>query len=119
MSDLENLYQEAVREDDLVIKPDQDDISEEFIREFAATALDASFERLSGKQTALVEKVMLHMICNRMIEWHSKIGVHLSEQGEHMAALGWLRDAGKFQSIVCLLETIGVSDEDFTHKIRD
>ena len=36
------------------------------------------------------------------------------EDGEHSAALGWARDAGKFQSILNILDTVEVCDDDFT-----
>lgn len=118
MADLEALFEDAVREEDLAPKFDQDDCSEDFITSLAAKSLDAIMEPLSGKQACMVEKVILHLITQRMIEWHSRVGAKLSEDSDTGAAIGWSRDAGKFQAILCILETIQVSDDDFTNTVH-
>ena len=38
----------------------------------------------------------------------------LHELCRYHEALFWSRDAGKFQAIMCILDTIGVCDDDFT-----
>ena len=118
MADLEALFEDAVREDDLTPEIDPEDCSQEFISKTAASALDKIIEPLSGKQAAMVEKVILHLVTQRMIEWHSRVGAKLAEDADAMSSVGWSRDGGKFQAILCILETIGVSDDDFTCIVR-
>ena len=114
LADLEALYEDAVREEDITPEVDPDDCSQEFITSTAATALDELMEPLSGKQACMVEKVILHLVTQRMIEWHSRVGAKLADDSDSRSSVGWSRDAGKFQAILCILDTIGVSDDDFT-----
>ena len=62
----------------------------------------------------LVAKMSMIFTINRMIEWHSTVGLQMAENGEHRSAIGWARDAGKFQAIANILDTISVCEEDFT-----
>ena len=59
-------------------------------------------------------KVAAIAIMTNMLDWHSRMAKSLMEEGEHSAALGWARDAGKFQSILNILDTVEVCDDDFT-----
>ena len=59
-------------------------------------------------------KVAAIAIMTNMLEWHSRTAKALMEDGEYSAALGWARDAGKFQSILNILDTVEVCDDDFT-----
>ena len=59
-------------------------------------------------------KVAAIAIMTNMLDWHSRMSKSLMEEGEHSAALGWARDAGKFQSILNILDTVEVCDDDFT-----
>ena len=79
--------------------------------------VDLAGERLDCMEECsdpIVHKVMMHMICHNMIEWHTRMGERLAEEGQPDAATAWLRDAGKWQSIAIVLDTINVSDNDFT-----
>ena len=69
---------------------------------------------MDGQDAAQTEKAILHMIAEKMLEWHTRVGVRLADEDDHNAAMGWLRDAGKFQAILNILSTIGVGPEDFT-----
>ena len=116
MSDLEALLQDAPR-DITDIQPEASEDSDERekrLTKLAASTLDAMIEPLDGQDSAQIEKLILHMIAQKMIEWHSRVGHRLAEDGENMAAMGWLRDAGKFQSILNILDTVTVGPEDFT-----
>ena len=63
----------------------------------------------------LLGKVVMMFTCNRMIDWHSHTSTKHAEHGESDQAIGWGRDAGKFQAIVNILGTIIVDgDDDFT-----
>lgn len=55
----------------------------------------------------IVHKVMLHMIVGNMYSWHQKVG---EDSDQH----AWSRDAGKFQAIMNILDTISVGPDDFT-----
>ena len=62
----------------------------------------------------IVQKVVVDIIIRAMLGWHSESGMEQSRDGDHRSALFWSRDAGKFQAIMCILDTIGVCDDDFT-----
>ena len=79
--------------------------------EAAAEALGESLEKIGHP---IVHKAMIHMALDNLLAWHSKSGVALSEDGDHHAAMGWLRDAGKLQAVCNILETLQVCDDDFT-----
>ena len=116
-ADLEALYEDAVREEDITPEVDPDDCSQEFITNIAATALEELIDPLSAKQAGLVEKVILHLVTQRMIEWHTRVGAKLADDSKSRSSVGWSRDAGKFQAILCILDTIGISDDDFTYSV--
>ena len=62
----------------------------------------------------LVHKVMAMKVIARMIEWHTAYGESLINDGDVGAGTAWLRDAGKFQSVLAILQGIDVGDNDFT-----
>ena len=62
----------------------------------------------------LIHKIMLHMIVSNMMEWHTKVSVKLIDDREIDHAIQWSRDAGKWQSIMNILETIEVDPNDKT-----
>jgi hypothetical protein len=74
-------------------------------------ALDA-FEAVSPEPT--VAKAAVMSIINRMVAWHSTVAEAHIEEGETESAIGWARDAGKFQACLNILTTISVSDSDPT-----
>jgi len=58
-------------------------------------------------------KAILWRIVDNMIGWHTESSKHQLEAGETDAAVSWLRDAGKFQAIGNILQTINVGPHDF------
>ena len=58
-------------------------------------------------------KALLWRLANNMIGWHTEAGKYQLEEGETQAAVCWLRDAGKFQAIGNILQTINVGPHDF------
>ena len=62
----------------------------------------------------IAQKVVVDIIIRAMLGWHSESGMEEGRKGDHRSALFWSRDAGKFQAICCILDTIGVCDDDFT-----
>jgi hypothetical protein len=59
----------------------------------------------------VIHKVMLHMIIDNMLMWHRTVGEKLDNHS-------WSCDAGKFQAIANIIDTISVSDFDFTCDIE-
>ena len=67
----------------------------------------------------ILAKVVMMMVCQRMTMWHTQSGAHvaLDSKCEDETFVHWLRDAGKFQAIYGILESIQVCDDDFTFNI--
>ena len=82
--------------------------------ELAQDLLAEGIKDLDGGDAAQLHKIILHILTDHMIEWHSSVSAHAIRDGEHKAAIGWARDAGKFQAIANILSTIEVGDDDFT-----
>lgn len=62
----------------------------------------------------LGHKILVLECINRMIGWHTNVGMGEIQEGDAESAKGWLRDAGKFQAVMNLLTNIGVDAHDFT-----
>lgn len=63
---------------------------------------------------ALAHKLIVIQILHNLFEWHDAVGAKCIRNSESDQAKGWLKDAGKFQAIMNILETISVDDDDFT-----
>jgi len=90
-------------------------LTTEQVSDLASNLLDTAAEQCNDP---VIHKIMLHMICHNMLAWHSKMGATFAEHSDADQAMGWLRDAGKFQSILNILDTISVSDNDPTCDIE-
>ena len=116
MADFEAMLENAPQ-DITDIQPeaseDSDERAERLTR-LAAQALDKLIDEMDGVDAAQTEKAILHMIAEKMLDWHSRVGIRLANDGDHRSAMGWLRDAGKFQAVLNILDTVGVGPEDFT-----
>lgn len=108
-ADLQSLMEAAQAEPEVPTDPDAQ--SQERIIDIAQEAIDYATERSSGP---VVHKAMLHMIVQRMFEWHTAICKEMIEDGQTPSGIGWARDAGKFQAIMNILITISVDENDFT-----
>lgn len=108
-ADLQSLMEAAQAEPEVATDPDAQ--SEERIIDIAQEAIDYAAERSHGP---VVHKAMLHMIVHRMFEWHTAICKEMIEDGQTPSGIGWARDAGKFQAIMNILDTISVDPNDFT-----
>ena len=120
MSDLEAMLQDAPK-DITDIQPEASEDSEERaerLTRLAAQALDNLIDEMDGVDAAQTEKAILHMIAEKMLEWHSRVGARLAEDGDIRSAMGWHRDAGKFQAVLNIIETIGVGPDDFTCSLQ-
>jgi len=111
--ELQRMLAEAQPEPEVTTDPDLQ--SEEYICGIAQEAIDLACEKSSGP---MVHKVMLHQIIQHMFDWHCKMANSLLEDGMPDQAMGWSRDAGKFQAIMNILQTISVQNDDFTCTIE-
>ena len=110
--DLQAMLDSAPKEDDMH-KPAEDENSskEELIMDAADKALDSIDDELQGP---VVHKVIAMKVITQMIMWHTSYGKHLMEDGQTDTGVAWLRDAGKFQAILSLLQDMTVGPDDFT-----
>ena len=111
--ELQRMLAEAQPEPEVTTDPDFQ--SQEYICEIAQEAIDLASEKSAGP---MVHKVMLHQIIRHMYDWHCSMANNLLEDGMPEQAMGWSRDAGKFQSIMNILTTISVQDNDFTCNVE-
>ena len=62
----------------------------------------------------LGHKVAAIIVMGNMLNWHTKMAEQMMKDGEFDPAAGWLKDAGKFQAIMNILQTIEIGDDDPT-----
>ena len=109
--DLEKLQAEASKEADVKPAPRFGGCTQEVIEDLVAQKLSEISEKC---EHPVAHKVAMMMILDNMLEWHTRVSRSLIEDGDACHAIGWARDAGKFQAIANILDTISVSDDDFT-----
>ena len=107
-SDLESLMESAPTD---VVDQIEEDTDETEFGKLVDKALEA-FESVSPEPT--VAKAAVMSILNRMVAWHSTVAEAHVAEGETESAIGWARDAGKFQACLNILATISVSNDDPT-----
>ena len=73
--------------------------------------LDQSLEKCNDP---MIHKVMALQILSNMVEWHTKQGLELFQEGETEAGVAWTRDGGKFQAAMGIILSIGVGPNDWT-----
>ena len=78
-------------------------------------AMDLVQEAIEKCNDPMVHKMMMIMIIDNFLEWHTKAGLAQMEEGDERSVVSWLRDAGKFQAIANILETINVGPYDWTN----
>jgi len=59
-----------------------------------------------------VHAVMVEMILELAYNWHMTVASKLREAGDTGPADAWLRDAGKFQAIMNIFDTVSWGDND-------
>ena len=62
----------------------------------------------------IVHKLAACEIIHSLMKWHTEAAERLVEDGQTTTAIGWAKDAGKFQAIMNILTTVSVCDDDFT-----
>jgi len=91
----------------------EDSIPDEYadqIMQVADKYLDAATDEVKDP---MVHKAMLVLICNNFLRFHNKLAEVCLEDGNPDQAMAWSRDAGKFQAMLNILDTIVCSDNDF------
>ena len=88
-----------------------DGLTKESLLERAESLVDDAHDKCGHP---LIAKLMISDMVSRLLNWHSRAGLDCIEDGESKAAMFWHRDAGKLQSILCILEGIGMGPDDFT-----
>lgn len=87
----------------------------EILCEIAEKAIDLNgqYDHLDGDDHAMIHKIMIIELCKHFLMFHNVCGKKLVDTDSHVAG-AWYRDAGKFQAILNLLNTIEITDADFT-----
>ena len=85
---------------------------EKLLVERAEQVLDGASEGIASEDAPILHKIMVQMIITHMVEWHSRVAENHLDDPE--SAIGWARDAGKFQAVMNILTTISVANDDFT-----
>ena len=102
--ELENMLESAKSE-----SVDPDTCTRKELYEIANKHLDAATEELKDPA---VHGVMCELIILNMIAWHKQVSIQLFEAGETEAAAAWSRDAGKFQAMANILDTVCFGEND-------
>lgn len=85
--------------------------TQEEVKKIVSGLLALSLEECNDP---MVHKIMALEIISNMIEWHTKQGVEYMKEGNLQAATAWTRDAGKFQSALGIILSIGCGPNDWT-----
>ena len=110
-AELQKLAKDAP--DDSAIVPTDgpfEGLSEDELKDLVDTWLNNMHEANGHPMFA---KAIVWRIMNNMVEWHTVSGKHQFNNDEPESGVCWLRDAGKFQSILNILQSINVCDDDF------
>lgn len=109
-SDLESLAKEAPKE----TEPAETLFNGKTFAELEELA-DKTMDNMVGEcGHPVLAKLLMLKINDSFLEWHTRMGYDQSQEGEHKAAVCWLRDAGKFQAIANILFTVSMGDDDPT-----
>ena len=98
--------------------PSENEVSDSVSNSNSDSILDdvesamAAVNRITDQ--ALAHKLVAIQILQNLFEWHDRVGAKCIRNAESDQAKGWLKDAGKFQAIMNILQTISVDDDDFT-----
>ena len=106
---LNNALNEAPSEPEVQEKGAGDYTQEELI-ETASKYVD---EALDACKDPMVHKLMVLMVLNKFIDWHTQVGLK-DTLGHEGTMVSWLRDAGKLQAASTLVMDVSLGDDDFT-----
>ena len=110
-ADLEALAKEAPEETAIVpTEGPFDGINEQELKDLTDTFLD----KMMGTNThPMFGKAVAWRILNHFMEWHTAAGMKQIEDGEVESGMYWLRDAGKFQAMLNVFQTVTLGPDDF------
>lgn len=86
------------------------DYTQEELIETASKYVD---EALDACKDPMVHKLMVLMVLNKFIDWHTQVGLK-DTLGHETTMVSWLRDAGKLQAASTLVMDVSLGDDDFT-----
>lgn len=113
-ADLASLLEDAPNEN-TCNSSDPDRLTQSQIEEIACDVLDSVMDELNSEDCTLVHKVICLMAISRFKLWHESLAENMIEEGIPFNPVkGWLLDAGKLQACGQLLQSVSVSDDDFT-----
>ena len=113
--ELQQLAREAHDREDLKAQEESVDTSHQEWQQEVSNAAEAGLKAsLEQCEDPMVHKLMALRIMSNMVDWHTRMGESLAQEDETKAAVAWLRDAGKFQSIINILLEIQVGNQDWT-----
>ena len=107
-SELQSLIEDAPT--DIVDQVNDDKEFDDF--EAKLNAAMEAFEEIADD--AITAKAAVQSIVARMFEWHSAVAEKQMKADDVESAIGWARDAGKFQAVMNILLTISVGPDDPT-----
>lgn len=113
-NDLQSLAKEAAERESTEpsdLQKNPADMTREEMLDKCSEAMDAVNAIINDP---LAHKVMVMQVITNLMEWHTHMGQNHIKEGDSDLAVGWLRDAGKFQAIMNLLTNVSVSNDDFT-----
>ena len=109
--DLSKMLKSAPKEADVPdTTPSDEEMCEHKMIDLAGKICDDTGDLTEGP---MLHKVIALTIIKRLAYWHQKTGEIQWEEDSDMAS-AWIRDAGKLQAAMQILESVSLGDEDFT-----
>lgn len=90
--------------------PSDEEMCEHKLIELAGKICDDAAELHDGP---LLHKVIALTIIKRLAFWHQTVGETRWDDDNDMAS-AWIRDSGKLQAAMGILESVSLGDSDFT-----
>ena len=110
-ADLQALAKDAP--DDSAIVPTKgpyNGLNEEQLKDLTETWLENIHEACPHPMFA---KAIAWRILNNLLDWHTTAGLNQVQDGEGENGMYWLRDAGKFQAMLNIFQTVSMGPDDF------
>ena len=110
-SDLQALAKDAPNDaDNVPSKGPYNGLDEDQLKAMTESILEEMHEACPHPMLA---KALAWRIINNLLEWHTAAGIKQIEDGECENGMYWLRDAGKFQSMLNIFQTVTMGPDDF------
>ena len=110
-SDLQALAKDAPEETAIVpTDGPYNGLSEEELKDLTDTFID---KIIDANPHPMLGKAIAWRILSHFMEWHTAAGMKQIEDGEAESGMYWLRDAGKFQSMLNIFQTVTMGPDDF------